>query len=258
VADPHLQRERWRLLHHVIRALEPAMTIAGLFWTVLLIIDLTRGLTPALSAVNRTIWAAFVVDFLLELVVAPRKGMYLKRHWIVALSLAVPAVRVARFARLVRAGRMARSAKLVRTIGSFNRGMAALRSTVRRRGLSYVLALTALTTFAGAAAMYAFENGVRDPTGIHDYGTALWWTAMIMTTMGSAYWPQTAEGRILCVLLALYSFTVFGYVTATLATFFIDRDADRPDTAVAGQRSIDDLHREIAAVKALLERAGGR
>jgi len=39
---------------------------------------------------------------------------------------------------------------------------------------------------------------------------------MIITTLGSAYWPETAEGRMLCVLLALYSFTVFGYVTAAL------------------------------------------
>ena len=75
-----------------------------------------------------------------------------------------------------------------------------------------------------------------DPAGIHDYGTALWWTAMLMTTMGSAYWPQTGEGRILCVLLALYAFAVFGYVTATLATFFVSRDMAR---AAAPERESD-------------------
>jgi len=77
---------------------------------------------------------------------------------------------------------------------------------------------------------------VPDPAGIHDYGTALWWTAMLMTTMGSAYWPQTGEGRILCVLLALYAFAVFGYVTATLATFFVSRDMAR---AAAPERESD-------------------
>ncbi len=40
---------------------------------------------------------------------------------------------------------------------------------------------------------------------------------MIMTTMGS--WPQTPEGRVLCLLLAVYAFAVFGYVTAMLAAF---------------------------------------
>ena len=76
---------------------------------------------------------------------------------------------------------------------------------------------------------------------------------MIMTTMGSAYWPQTAEGRILCVLLALYSFTVFGYVTATLASFFIHRDAGRPETDLASQDSIDTMRREIGALRTLIE-----
>ncbi len=44
--------------------------------------------------------------------------------------------------------------------------------------------------------------------------------------MGSDYWPRTPEGRILCLLLALYAFAVFGYVTATLASYFIGRDAE--------------------------------
>jgi hypothetical protein len=77
--------------------------------------------------------------------------------------------------------------------------------------------------------------------------------AMFMTTMGSACWPQTAEARLLCVLLALYSFTMFGYVTATLSSFFIDRDASRGDAAVASQRSIDALSEQIAALTAMIQ-----
>jgi voltage-gated potassium channel len=81
---------------------------------------------------------------------------------------------------------------------------------------------------------------------------------MIMTTMGSTYWPQTLEGRVLCLLLALYAFAVFGYVTATLASYFIDRDADRPDAAIAGQRVIEDLRAEVAALRATFVRDGPR
>jgi voltage-gated potassium channel len=251
--DPRLQRQRWRLLHNVVRTLEPAMTALGFLWLTLLVIDFTRGLSPALSRLNELIWAIFVLDFALEFIVAPRKTVYLKRHWIVAVSLAVPVIRIARFARLLRIGRVVRGAKLARTLGSLNRSMSALRATMRRRGLAYVIALTALTTAAGAAAMYAFENGVPDPSGIHDYATALWWTAMIMTTMGSAYWPQTAEGRVLCVLLALYAFAVFGYVTATLATFFIDRDTKEDKGGVAGRDAVEQLRDDIASLRSLVE-----
>jgi len=39
---------------------------------------------------------------------------------------------------------------------------------------------------------------------------------MVMTTMGSDYFPRTTQGRVLC-----FAHAVFGYVTATLATFFV-------------------------------------
>jgi voltage-gated potassium channel len=70
-----------------------------------------------------------------------------------------------------------------------------------------------------------------------------------MTTMGSDYFPQTPEGRILCFLLALYAFAVFGYVTATLATFFIGQDADDDEAEIAGTKSIDALRDEITALR---------
>jgi voltage-gated potassium channel len=119
-----------------------------------------------------------------------------------------------------------------------------------RRGFGYVIALTLVVTLVGAAGMYAFESTTPDGRGLKDYGTALWWTAMLMTTMGSEYWPQTPEGRVLCLFLALYAFAVFGYVTATLATFFIGRDADNEEAEVAGAKSITALHEEIAALRA--------
>jgi voltage-gated potassium channel len=34
---------------------------------------------------------------------------------------------------------------------------------------------------------------------------------MIMTTLGSEYWPRSPEGACSAWLLALYAFAVFGY-----------------------------------------------
>ncbi|MFC0389344.1 potassium channel family protein, partial [Muricoccus vinaceus] len=106
-----------------------------------------------------------------------------------------------------------------------NRGMNALRAGLRRRGLGYVAALTALVSLLGAAGMYAFERAPEVEGGFSSFGDALWWTAMLMTTMGSDFWPRTAEGRVLCLLLATYAFAVFGYITAAFASFFVGRDA---------------------------------
>ena len=107
--------------------------------------------------------------------------------------------------------------------------------------------------------MYAFEKEV--PGGPGGYGEALWWTAMVMTTMGSQYWPQSAEGRALCLILALYAFAVFGYVTATLATFFVGRDADNSAAELAGAKELAALRGEVVAlrdeIRALVRRPPG-
>jgi len=126
--------------------------------------------------------------------------------------------------------------------------MRALSGSFNRRGFGYVMVLTAIITLVGSAGMYAFESEVPD-AGLNNYGEALWWTAMLMTTMGSEYWPQSTEGRVLCFVLSLYAFAVFGYVTATLATFFIGRDADDDSAELAGAKSITELHDEITALR---------
>ena len=99
-----------------------------------------------------------------------------------------------------------------------------LKRSVRRRGLGYVTLLTLIVAVVGAAGMYQFELDGDGGPGFSSYGGALWWTAMLLTTMGSDYWPRTSEGRMLCLLLAVYAFAVFGYVTAAIAAYFVDAD----------------------------------
>lgn len=97
--------------------------------------------------------------------------------------------------------------------------------------------------------MYTFEREMPSGEGLGSYGAALWWTAMLMTTLGSEYWPQSAEGRVLCFLLALYAFAIFGYVTATVATFFIGRDAASEETELASTTDVARLHEEIRLLR---------
>ena len=55
------------------------------------------------------------------------------------------------------------------------------------------------------------------------------------------------------VLLALYAFTVFGYVTATLATFFVDREAASPESDIPDQKGIEALRREVAGLRSEIQ-----
>ncbi len=111
-----------------------------------------------------------------KIILAPRKLEYLRRHWLSALSLVVPALRVFRIVRVLRVARAARGLRLVKVVGSLNRGMRALGASMGRRG--------------------------------------------------------------------------FGYVTATLATYFIGRDAEDETAEVAGAKAIGELKTEITALRA--------
>jgi voltage-gated potassium channel len=59
---------------------------------------------------------------------------------------------------------------------------------------------------------------------------------------------------VLTVLLSLYGFATFGYITATFASYFVGRDADKKDGPVAGSGEVEQLTREVRALKAELER----
>ena len=250
-----LKNERYELLRRLEDSLETPMLVLAFVWLALLVGELIWGESLMFEVLGTIIWVIFILDFAVAFVLAPHKIAYLKNNWLTALSLLVPALRLFRFSRvfrLFRLARMGRSLRLLRVVSSLNRGMRALGASLSRRGFGYVIALTVLVTFTGAAGMYAFENAA--PGGLKSYGEALWWTTMVLTTMGSQYWPQTIEGRVLCVFLALYAFAVFGYVTATLATFFIGRDAEDDEAELAGARQLAALREEMIALREEIRR----
>lgn len=251
VVSRQIKNERRTLVARLEEWLETPMLVLGFVWLALLVYELIWNLSPALELGVTVIWIIFIVDFALKFALAPDKTDYLKANWLTALSLLVPALRVFRIFRVVRvlrAARAVRGVRLFRVLTSLNRGMKALGASFGRRGFGYLVALSVIVVFAGAAGMLAFENEVEG--GIKTYGDALWWTAMMLTTIGSEYFPKTAEGRILCFVLALYGFAVFGYVTATLATYFVGRDAEHKDTEIAGAADLNALRDEISLLRA--------
>ena len=245
-----LEKERDELLRRLEDWLETPMVILAFVWLALLVVELVLGEYYPFRVVGTGIWIIFILNFSVEFLLASRKTAYLRKNWLAAISLLIPALRVFRVYRVIRLFRMARvgrGVRLVRIVSSLNRGMRALGASLQRRGFGYVVMLSVLVIVTGAAGMYTFEQ--RIPGGLTSYGEALWWTAMVMTTMGSEYWPQTFEGRLLCFFLALYAFAIFGYVTATLASFFVGRDAENSEAEVAGARELAGLRRELADLR---------
>ncbi len=262
------QAERWELLGHLQNLLEPVMVALGLAFLVLLVIDFS-GI--ALSAAQRvwldwaltTIWVAFVVDFLLRLLIAPSKSSFLRANWLSAASLALPFLRPLRALQAVRA---ARSLSLVRLLGGANRGMRVLQRVTAGRTLAYVGALTLLATLLGAVGVLFFDRYAAGAT-IQTFGDALWWSAAMVTTINNEKFAVTAEGRVIAILLRIFAVSVFGFITASIASYLIGRQAAAQAPMEGNGPGVEEhltalrteqaaLRQEVAALRDTIERSG--
>jgi voltage-gated potassium channel len=248
----HEVQERWSTLRGLEEWLETPMLVLSFVWLVLVIVELVFGSTAALEVFGTGIWVLFILEFAVRLTLAPDRAAFLRGNWLTIVALVVPAFRLVRGLRVLRFARAARGLRLVRIVGTANRGMNALRTSLSRRGLGYVLALTLLVALLGAGGMLAFEPASDSPGGFSSYADALWWTGMLLTTMGTDFWPRTIEGRLLCFLMALYGFAVFGYITASFASFFVERDAASPQGSTVGTADLAALRAEIVALRSAL------
>ncbi|MEG1617574.1 MAG: potassium channel family protein [Bacteroidales bacterium] len=83
--------------------------------------------------------------------------------------------------------------------------------------LSYIAILLGSSYF-GSLAFFSLEKNVNN--GLRDFGDAVWWACMDVTTVGCDIEPVTSEGRILGVILAVMGMSVFPILTAYITTRF--------------------------------------
>lgn len=246
------EQERWRVLGQLEEWLETPMLVLCFVWLLLVLVELVWSTAGLFTLLGTVIWIVFVGEFLLRLFLAPDKLRFVRNNPVTIVALIAPAFR---FFQVLRFLRLTRGLRLVRIVGTANRSLNALRLSFGRRGLGYVLGATVLIVSLGAGGMLAFEPLSETEGGFETYGDALWWTAMIVTTMGSGFWPITAEGRLLAFLLTLYGYAVFSYITASFATFFIGQEALAHDGEMAGAHDIRALRGELASLREELARA---
>jgi len=112
----------------------------------------------------------------------------------------------------------------------------------------------ALLVFVGALAVLDAEQSVPDAK-ILTFGDALWWAVTTITTVGYGdLYPVTAVGRAVAVALMLSGIAVLGVVTASIATWLVQRVSDTTETAVENAEQpvlaeITELAAEVAALR---------
>ena len=243
------EQERRTTLEQLGDWLDVPMLVLSVIWLGLVLWELSFGANEVLELIGIAIWIVFIAEFALRFALAPRKVEFLKHNWLTVIALLIPALRLFRIFRIFRAARALRGVRLVRIVGTANRSMGALKSALRRRRLGYVMAMTMLVMALGAAGMLSFEPAAEVEGGFTSYGDALWWTAMLLTTIGSQFWPATTEGRLLALLISVYGLAVFGYITASFASFFVGWDAQNSGDRPASAGDIAALGKQVAALR---------
>ncbi|MGA8149059.1 MAG: hypothetical protein WB870_16010 [Gallionellaceae bacterium] len=243
------------------KRLELTMLYLSFVWLCILLIELVYGMSAVLSGLGTGIWILFIFYFTTRLVTVADRIAFLKHNWLFVLAILVSVLRFFPYLQsfpLVRALTATFGMQVIWIFVSADQGMRALRRTLGRRGAGYALALTLVVIFAGAAGMLHFEGISDDPQGIRTYPKALWWTAMQMTNIGTAYSIKTTGGRVIGLGISVYAAVMFGYLTALFATFLIDRDTKDPKPEVALQKSVQDIQEEIIQLRRLVEDIAAR
>jgi voltage-gated potassium channel len=213
------------------RALRLPMTLLGLAWAVIGIVILTTnasGLAPqALVVTLFILWLVVVVECAARYVLAPNRRAYFAQRHIEPAMVVVPLFQVWRLAGVER----------VNVLGA--EGAERVLAILRHRGLFRVLLAATGLLFLGAWLVMLFEQHAKG-SNIHTYFQGLWWAVVTVTTVGYGdFFPVSAGGRAVAVVLMLVGIGLIGVLTATVASFFVAEHAD------ANHQQIKASHEEI-------------
>lgn len=222
--------ERWEARGEWLLAAAAVLFLAAYAWPIL-----DTHLATSWKSVCRIVvigtWVIFIVDYLTRLGLAQHRAHYWSRH---LLDLAVIALPVLRPLRLLR---------LVMLLRALNRSATA---GLRGRIAIYVSAGTVLLVFCASLAVLDAERR-NAGANIRTFGDALWWSATTITTVGYGdHYPITTEGRFVAVGLMLGGVALLGVVTASIASWLIDRVRETEVSVQAATRDdIRELTRQV-------------
>ncbi len=189
-------------------------------------------------------WGAFAVDYAVRLWLAPHRWTWFYRHLLDLAIVVLPIIRPLRLVRLV---------LLITVLQK------AVGNAIRGRVVLYTVAGAVLLVYVASLAVLQAER--NDPSAsINSFGRALWWSITTITTVGYGdEYPVTMTGRVIAALLMVGGISLVGSITATIASWIVQRVAEEDTTGQAITAAhIEDLRAEIRALRAELGNLNGR
>lgn len=232
------RRQRWEKAGEWPLTLAALVFLLAYAWPIL-----DPGLSPtwvtATEAVAWVAWAMFAVDYVVRLRLAAHRASFVRKNWLDLAVVLLPLLRPLRLLRLVTL-----LAVLQRKAGGSLRGRVSV----------YVGGAAVMTMFVASLAILDAERAA--PAGnIEGFGDATWWAATTVTTVGYGdHYPVTTQGRLVAAGLMLAGIALIGVVTATLASWLIERVQEIEETArTATEHDVRALSDQIARLQATVD-----
>lgn len=149
--------------------------------------------------------------------------------------------RITRLSRLSRLSRMSRLFRFTRMIGMICKATRHIRKFLQTNGFIYMMYVSGVILLIGATSYSIAEN-------VH-FVDSLWWAFVTSTTVGYGdISPTTAIGRLTAMFLMLTGIGIFGALTSTITSFFMNTN----DQEIEKQKS--EIHELNIKITQLLEK----
>lgn len=204
---------------------------------------LPRRLAMLSHVIDWVVWAAFAVDYVVRLVIAEHRGRYWLHNLADFAMVVLPALRPLRLLRLL---------MLLKVLN--RRATTSLHGRVG----AYVTGAGAILLFCSSLAVLDAERGAPGAT-IKTFWDGVWWSFVTVSTVGYGdITPVTTGGRIVGIGLMLGGVALLGVVTATFASWLVDRvrEVGQEEQQLA-RADVAALRQELAEIRGLLTELNG-
>jgi voltage-gated potassium channel len=188
-------------------------------------------------------WAAFILDYVVRLCLARNRRRWFVRNLLDLVVITLPLFRPLRLFRLLF------------LIGVIDK---AIGQAIRGRVVLYTASGATLLIYACSLSILQVERPQPNST-IRNFGDALWWAIETVTTVGYGDMaPRTDLGKLIAVTLMIGGIGVVGLITASLASWIVQRVAEE-DTATRGTTEAhinalrSDLEGQVDALRAEIQ-----
>ena len=179
-----------------------------------------RHFSKAYLWIQFAVCIVFLIDFFVRMARSDRRGRFFVRN-LLFLLLSIPYLNLVDWFSL----NLSRDWSMLIGLTPMFRGFLALYIIVAwlaKNKFNQLLAayLFSVLVFTYLASLVFYDYEILVNPHLTNYGNALWWAWMNVTTVGAAIFPVTAVGKVVCVLLPIVGMIFFPIFTVYISQYY--------------------------------------